>query len=88
MANTNSAAKRARQAEKRRSLNTSQRSNLRTHIKKVIASAESGDSIKAQAAYKQVVPIIDAAVNKGLVHKNKAARDKSRLNARVKNLQD
>lgn len=86
MANTLSAAKRARQAEKRRIHNASQRSNLRTYIKKVIALTGSGDATKAQAAYKQAVPVIDAAVNKGLVHKNKAARDKSRLNARVKNL--
>jgi len=86
MANTLSAAKRARQAEKRRNHNASQRSSLRTYIKKVIALAASGDTTKAQAAYKQVVPVIDAAVNKGIVHKNKAARDKSRLNKRVKNL--
>ncbi len=86
MANTLSAAKRARQAEKRRIHNASQRSNFRTYIKKVIASAESGDAAKAQAAYKQAVPVIDAAVSKGIVHKNKAARNKSRLNTRVKNL--
>ena len=86
MANTLSAAKRARQAEKRRIHNASQRSNLRTYIKKVIASAKSGDAAKTQAAYKQAVPVIDAAVSKGIVHKNKAARDKSRLNTRVKNL--
>lgn len=84
MANTASARKRVRQTEKRRALNASQRSSLRTFIKKAIAAADGGDLEKAQAAYRAAVPVIDSAVNKGLIHKNKAARSKSRLNARVR----
>lgn len=86
MANTAQAKKRAKQAEKSRIRNAGQRSNLRTFIKKVIAAVRAGDKEQAQAAYKTAVPIIDSAVNKGLIHKNKAARSKSRLNARVKAL--
>jgi small subunit ribosomal protein S20 len=83
MANTAQAKKRARQAEKSRIRNAGQRSNMRTFIKKVLAAIESGDKGVAQAAYKTAVPIIDTAVTKGLIHKNKAARNKSRLNLRV-----
>lgn len=86
MANTAQAKKRAKQAEKSRVRNAGQRSNLRTFVKKVIAAVNAGDKEKAQAAYKTVVPIIDSAVNKGIIHKNKAARGKSRLNAKVKAL--
>lgn len=86
MANTPSARKRARQAEDHRVRNSAQRSNLRTFIKKVIAAVETGDAEKAQAAFKTAVPVIDSAVNKGLIHKNKAARSKSRLNAKVRAL--
>ncbi|MBS3964803.1 MAG: 30S ribosomal protein S20 [Methylomonas sp.] len=64
--------------------NAGQRSNLRTFIKKVIAAIRAGDKEQAQAAFKTAVPIIDSAVNKGLIHKNKAARNKSRLNARLR----
>ncbi len=84
MANTAQAKKRARQAEKRRVRNAGQRSNLRTFIKKVIAAIRAGDKEQAQAAFKTAQPVIDSAVTKGLIHKNKAARSKSRLNARVK----
>lgn len=86
MANTAQAKKRAKQAEKSRIRNAGQRSNLRTFIKKVLAAINSGDKEKAQAAYNTAVPIIDSAVNKGLIHKNKAARSKSRLNAKVKSI--
>jgi small subunit ribosomal protein S20 len=86
MANTAQAKKRARQAETRRTLKAGQRSNLRTFIKKVNAAVESGDKENAQAAFKNVVPIIDSAVNKGLIHKNTAARSKSRLNASVREM--
>ena len=84
MANTAQAKKRAKQAEKSRIRNAGQRSNLRTFVKKVIVAINEGDKEKAQAAYKTVVPIIDSAVNKGIIHKNKAARGKSRLNSKVK----
>ncbi|MGR9037795.1 MAG: 30S ribosomal protein S20, partial [Gammaproteobacteria bacterium] len=76
----------AKQAEKSRIRNAGQRSNLRTFIKKVIAAVNAGDKEKALAAYQTAVPIIDSAVNKGIIHKNKASRSKSRLNAKVKSL--
>ncbi len=84
MANTAQAKKRARQSEKSRLRNVGQRSKLRTFIKKILAAVESGNKETAQAAYKTAVPIIDSAVNKGLIHKNNAARNKSRLNSRIK----
>ena len=84
MANTAQAKKRARQAEKSRIRNAGQRSNLRTFIKKVIAAVNSGDKEKAQAAFQTAMPIIDSAVTKGLIHKNNAARNKSRLNNKVR----
>ncbi len=86
MANSPQAKKRARQSEKRRVHNAGQRSRMRTFIKKVIAAVESGDKEQAQNAFKAAVPVIDSAVNKGLIHKNNAARKKSRLNARVRAL--
>jgi small subunit ribosomal protein S20 len=84
MANTAQAKKRAKQAEKSRIRNAGQRSNLRTFIKKIIAAVRAGDKDQAQAAFKTAMPIIDSAVNKGIIHKNKAARSKSRLNAKLK----
>ncbi len=84
MANSPQARKRARQAEKRRKHNASRRSMMRTYIKKVVKAIESGDREAAVAAYQAAVPIIDRMANKGLIHKNKAARHKSRLNAHIK----
>lgn len=84
MANSPQAKKRARQAEKSRIRNAGQRSNLRTYIKKVIAAVRAGDKELAQAAFRSAMPVIDSAVNKGLIHKNKAARSKSRLNNRLR----
>mgnify|MGYP000553137636 CR=1 FL=1 len=86
MANSAQAIKRARQAEQNRQLNASQRSRLRTSIKKVITAIASGDSDNAKQAYKDAVPVIDSAVGKGLIHQNKAARHKSRLNAKIRAL--
>jgi small subunit ribosomal protein S20 len=62
------------------------RSKLRTSIKNVIAAVEKGDKEAANAAYKAAVPVIDSMINKGVVNKNKAARHKSRLNKKVKEL--
>ncbi len=86
MANTPQARKRVRQSEKRRGHNAGFRSMVRTYIKKVISAIESGDKAKAQEAYDQAVPVIDSMADKGILHKNKAARHKSRLNAKVKAL--
>lgn len=84
MANTAQAKKRARQAEKHRQLNTSQRSAMRTDVKKVIQTLSAGDKAQASAAYKQAVSTLDAMARKGHIHKNKAARHKSRLNTRLR----
>ncbi|PWY54139.1 30S ribosomal protein S20 [Legionella qingyii] len=84
MANIKSAIKRARQNVKLRQHNASARSMFRTYIKNVIKAVESGDKEAAQAAFTKAQPIIDKAACKGLIHKNKAARIKSRLVARVK----
>jgi small subunit ribosomal protein S20 len=86
VANSPQAKKRARQAEKRRSHNAGLRSLVRTNIKKVIAAINSGDAEQARAAYNSAVPVIDRMADKGIIHKNKAARHKSRLNAQVKAL--
>ena len=59
---------------------------VRTYIKKVDAALESGDAAAAQEAYTTSVPVIDRMADKGIIHKNKAARHKSRLNAKVKAL--
>ena len=84
MANSAQARKRARQAEKRRQHNASFRSAMRTAMKKVVKLIDGGDKRGAAEAYKAAVPVIDAAVGKGLMHKNKAARHKSRLNAHIR----
>ncbi len=84
MANSAQAKKRARQAEKSRQLNASQRSEMRTTIKKVLKALDGDDKALAETAYKAAAPAIDKAARKGLIHANKAARTKSRLNARIK----
>ncbi|MEL7024398.1 MAG: 30S ribosomal protein S20 [Pseudomonadota bacterium] len=84
MANIKSAGKRARTAEKRRLANMALRSRMRTYIKKVISDVESGDRDAALASFKAAVPVIDNMAGKGIVHKNKAARHKSRLNKMIK----
>lgn len=84
MANSPQSRKRARQAEKRRQNNTGYRSMFRTFIKNLLAVIDSGDKAKAQEAYQATTAIIDKSANKGLIHKNKAANQKARLNARVK----
>ena len=86
MANSAQARKRARQAEKHREHNASMRSNFRTHVKKVVYAIEANDKDKASELYKLAVPVIDKMVGKGLIETNKAARHKSRLNARIKAL--
>jgi len=60
---------------------------LRTAIKNVVKAIAGGDKTTAETAYKTAVPVIDATMHKGLVHKNKAARHKSRLNAHIKAMQ-
>ena len=86
MANIASAKKRSRQSEKIRLHNASQRSMLRTYIKKVTSAIEAKDKKAAEDAFKAAVPVIDAMVSKGIIHKNKASRHKSRLNSHVRAL--
>ncbi|MBA57207.1 30S ribosomal protein S20 [Ketobacter sp.] len=86
MANIKSAKKRARQAEKRRRHNAGLRSMVRTYIKKVVNEIATGNKDNAQKAYLEAVPVIDRMVSKGIIHKNKAARHKSRLSAQIKDL--
>ncbi|MDA9612138.1 30S ribosomal protein S20 [OM182 bacterium] len=86
MANTAQAKKRARQGEVRRRHNASFRSMVRTQIKKVLAAIESGDATGAAAAYADAVPVIDRMADRGIIHKNKASRHKSRLNTAIKKL--
>lgn len=83
MANTLQAKKRVRQAEKHRQLNVDQRSSLRTSVKKAVQAIASGDKTRGNSAYKDAVSELDTTARKGLIHKNKAARHKSRLNTRL-----
>ena len=83
MANSPSAKKRAKQAEKRRSHNASLRSMVRTYIKNVVKAIDAKDLEKAQSAYTLAVPVIDRMADKGIIHKNKAARQESRLAKKV-----
>ncbi len=59
---------------------------MRTYIKRVLKAVAAGDRDKAQAVYREAAPVIDAGVNKGLLHKKKAARHKRRLNAQIRNM--
>ena len=86
MANSPQARKRARQNDKCRTHNASLRSLVRTKIKQVIAAVDTGNADNARAAFDSAVPVIDRMANRGIIKKNKAARHKSRLNARVKAL--
>lgn len=86
MANTKSAEKAARQAEKHRAHNVTLRSRMRTAIRKVVDAAAKGDKTEAQSSYRAAVPLIDTLVNKRIIHRNQADRHKSRLAARVKAL--
>lgn len=86
MANTVQARKRARQAVERRAQNMSQRSELRTAIKKVRKAVAAGDKTTAQAVFKESQSIIDSIADKRIIHKNAAARHKSRLSAAIKGL--
>jgi len=84
MANTAQARKRARQATAQRDHNMSQRSELRTAIKKVRKAIEAGDKAAAQTQFQTSMSTIDSIADKNIIHKNKAARHKSRLAQAVK----
>jgi len=84
MANSAQARKRARQAVKQNAHNSGLRSEMRTAIKKVIKAIASGDKAAAQAVYSESVSTVDRIADKKIIHKNKAARHKSRLSAAIK----
>ena len=87
MANTKSAEKAARQAEKHRTRNVALRSRMRSAVRNVTAAITGGNKDAAAASYKTAVPVIDNLVNKQIIHRNKAARHKSRLAARIRAMQ-
>ena len=86
MANHKSARKRARQNEKQRQHNASLRTKFRTAIKKVKKAIEAGDKTAAQAVFQKAASTVDSVADKNIVHKNKAARHKSRLASAIKAL--
>ena len=83
MPNHKSSEKRVRQNEKRRAVNRSNRSDLRTQIKKLRTALAASDKNQSQELLTPTVSAIDKAVNKGILHKNTAARYKSRLTTHV-----
>jgi small subunit ribosomal protein S20 len=87
VANTKSAEKAARQAEKHRARNLALRSRMRTAVRNVTTAISGGNREAAQANYQNAVPVIDSLVNKQIIHRNKAARHKSRLAARIRAMQ-
>lgn len=86
MANIKSAKKRAKQTIVRNARNNSQRSMLHTSVKKVLKALQDNDAQGATEALAAATPILDRFASRGLIHKNKAARHKSRLNARIRAL--
>ena len=84
MANTASARKRARQSEAQRQHNASLRSEFRTAVKDVKKAIEAGDKAAAQGVLQRAAGTIDSVADKNIIHKNKAARHKSRLAAAIK----
>ena len=84
MANSKSAWKRVRQNETHRTHNVALRSKMRTALKKVLRLIATGDKPKAKEAFSSAEKTLDNFQNKGLIHKNKAARYKSRLSTKIK----
>ena len=86
MANTAQARKRVRQAVKAITRNSAQKSNFRSSIKKVLKSLAEKNKEQSNINFKEAMSIMDKLVTKGLIHKNKAARHKSRLNKHIQKL--
>ena len=86
MANSPQAKKRARQLERRTAINKTQRSRIRTFLRKVEEAIESGDKDAATAAFRAAQPELMRGVTKGIFHKNTASRKVSRLASRVKSI--
>src|ERR1700751_5752816 len=87
VANTKSAEKAAHQAEKHRARNVALRSRMRTAVRSVTSAIAGGDKEAAKTSYQNAVPVIDSLVGKQIIHRNKAARHKSRLAARIRAMQ-
>ena len=86
MANSAGSKKRARQAVKRNKHNSQIRAKVRTFVKKVVAAIASGDKKEATSDFIKMQKNVDQAVSKGLMHRNQAARKKSRLSSQIKAL--
>lgn len=86
MANTKSAEKRLRQNERRRQRNRHFRSRMRTAVKRVRSAVESGDAEQAKELLPETLRVIDETAQKGVIHRNAAARHKSRLSKAVDGL--
>jgi small subunit ribosomal protein S20 len=86
VANIKSAKKRAKQTIVRNARNVAQRSMLRTAVKKVVKALDANDAASAETAFASAQPLLDRMAARGLIHRNKAARHKSRLTARIKAL--
>jgi small subunit ribosomal protein S20 len=87
VANTKSAEKAARQAEKHRARNVALRSRMRTAVRDVVTAVSGGNKEAAKSSYQKAVPVIDSLVSKQIIHRNTAARHKSRLAARIRAMQ-
>jgi small subunit ribosomal protein S20 len=83
MPNHKSSEKRVRQSEKRRTINRGHRTKVRTYIKKLRAALDSGTGDDLQKVLPEAISVIDKSVQKGVMHKNAAARYKSRLTVRA-----
>jgi small subunit ribosomal protein S20 len=86
LANTKSAEKAARQSTAHRARNDGLTSQLRSAIRKATLALKAGKHAEAETALKEATPVIDSMVNKGIIHRNKAARHKSRLTKQVRAL--
>ncbi|NLJ33524.1 MAG: 30S ribosomal protein S20 [Firmicutes bacterium] len=86
MANIKSAQKRARQAERRRARNVSARSAIKTAIRRFEDALSAADAEAARRAFRRATILLDRAAAKGIIHKNKAARKKSRLAKKLASL--
>ncbi len=84
MANSPQARKRAKQAVRNRTRNVAQRSYMRTTVKNVLKAINANDKTAAEKAFAVAVSVLDKSARKGLIHKNKAARLKSRLVVKLK----
>ena len=86
MANTPSAKKRVRQSRSNRESNITLKNRMRTSVKKVIYAVNEGNADEASKEYKKAQPLLDSLARKGIIHKNKAANQKSKLVKSIKSI--